>query len=201
MQRIAPWDIGYARESVESFWGPPCCLYSEIVAGLRMGADVLDAGCGDGRHSLMFARLGFSVTAVDISPRAVNKLNRVASEEGLKLTTILKDITSFRHDHKFDLILAHGLLHLLPLAVRPHLIDQFRQNTRNGGYNVAVVITSKIPLPRIACSYMNKPFNDGELRRQYDDWEILVDEAYSQPATPRIPYRRHFNRLVARCAT
>lgn len=201
MKQIAPWDRDYSHGGTESIWGPPCCLYTEIIARLPHGARVLDAGCGDGRHSLMFARLGFRVTAVDISPSAINKLNRISSQHSIKLTTILKDITSYRPDHEYDLILAHGLLHLLPTSERHRLIDRFKSSTRSGGFNVTVVITNKISLPIYTRSYFNAPFDDGELRRYYNDWDILIDEAYSKSGMRRIPYRRHFNRVVARCPT
>jgi len=199
MKQIAPWDRDYAEGGTESIWGPPCCLYTELIARLPHEARVLDAGCGDGRHSLMFARLGFRVTAVDISPNAINKLNRLSIKHAVKLTTVLKDITSYRPDHEYDLILAHGLLHLLPASGRKQLIDRFKRSTRAGGFNLVVVITNKISLPSYTSSFMNAPFSDGELRRYYNDWDILVDEAYSKSATRRIPYRRHFNRVVARC--
>lgn len=41
--------------------------------GLHEGARVLDAGAGDGRHSVALASLGFDVTAVDISQRLVER--------------------------------------------------------------------------------------------------------------------------------
>ena len=201
MKQLAPWDRDYSQGDAESIWGPPCRLYTEIIDRLPEGAQVLDAGCGDGRHSLMFARLGFKVTAVDISPNAINKLSRVASQQNIEMTTILEDITAFRPDHKYDLILAHGLLHLVHVSDRQQLIDRFKRSTRTGGYNFVVVITNKVSLPSYTKRYMDAPFNDGELRRYYNDWDILVDEAYSQSVIRRIPYRRHFNRMVARCTT
>ncbi len=199
MREGAPWDSDYSQSDTESIWGPPCCLYAEIIARLPQGARVLDAGCGDGRHSLMFARLGFCVTAVDISPRAINKLDRVATEQAIKLTTILEDITSFKLDHEYDLILAHGLLHLLTAFDARRLIDRFKRSTRTGGHNVVVVITNKVPLPRHTSQYMNELFDDGELRQYYNDWDILVDETYSRMETGLILYPRHFNRVVAKC--
>jgi len=193
----APWDEDYSRGGTESIC-PPCCLYTEIINRLPRGARVLDAGCGDGRHSILFARLGFRVTAVDISRNAVNKLNLVARQQAIRLTTVLEDITSFRLNHHYDLILAHGLLHLLPAFEGRQLIDRFKRRTITGGYNVMVVITNLVALPLSARAHMKAPFNDGELRRYYKDWDLIVDEAYSSPAG-RIPYPRHLNRVVARC--
>jgi SAM-dependent methyltransferase len=56
----------------------PELLY-DLVAELRLqpGAAVLDAGCGEGRHSLeLAARFGFCVTGVDPVPRHIEVANQ-----------------------------------------------------------------------------------------------------------------------------
>ncbi|MFO8030894.1 MAG: class I SAM-dependent methyltransferase [Cyclonatronaceae bacterium] len=54
------------------------------IAGLlppEQFPDVLDMGCGRGRHSLLLAEKGYSVTGVDLSPRAIHKARKRAAEE------------------------------------------------------------------------------------------------------------------------
>jgi SAM-dependent methyltransferase len=46
-------------------------LYSRFLPLLGDRAAILDAGCGSGRDSLAFAKLGYSVTAFDASPALV----------------------------------------------------------------------------------------------------------------------------------
>ncbi len=53
------------------------------IAGLLLPAqhpDVLDMGCGRGRHSLLLAKEGYRVTGVDLSPRAIETARRKAEE-------------------------------------------------------------------------------------------------------------------------
>lgn len=56
------------------------------------GASLLDACCGFGRHALGLARLGYSVTGIDISGEAVDGLSRSAAAEGLAVRAIRGDI-------------------------------------------------------------------------------------------------------------
>lgn len=42
------------------------CVLNDLV-----GKRVLDIGCGDGRNSILLAKLGASVTGIDISPRSI----------------------------------------------------------------------------------------------------------------------------------
>jgi SAM-dependent methyltransferase len=43
-------------------------LGAVVLAGVRAGADVLDAACGYGRHALVLGREGYRVTGIDRSP-------------------------------------------------------------------------------------------------------------------------------------
>jgi SAM-dependent methyltransferase len=43
----------------------------ERVAGLRKGDQMLDIGCGRGRHAISMARRGYVVTGLDLSARAI----------------------------------------------------------------------------------------------------------------------------------
>lgn len=45
--------------------------FLDSILGLKKGAKVLDVPCGTGRHSRIFARLGYQVTGLDISHACV----------------------------------------------------------------------------------------------------------------------------------
>ena len=49
--------------------------------------DILDLGCGRGRHSITLAELGYEVTGIDLSPEAIKKARSIASEKKLKNVT------------------------------------------------------------------------------------------------------------------
>ena len=45
---------------------------------------VVDVGCGRGRHSITLAERGYDVTGLDLSPQAIEKASRIASERELQ---------------------------------------------------------------------------------------------------------------------
>ena len=51
---------------------------------VQPGKNVLDVGCGPGRHSLEFARRGFDVVGIDVSAEFVDIARKQAESESLK---------------------------------------------------------------------------------------------------------------------
>ncbi len=66
------------------------------------GAEILDVGCGRGRHARVLARRGYRVTGIDLSARAVDTARRRAVEEGLEITFTQQDMRVTRCRACFD---------------------------------------------------------------------------------------------------
>lgn len=79
----------------------------ELIAkslNLKVNSSVLDMACGAGRHAVTFAKLGFKVTAVDLSQRLISEAKKSAKQEGVELDFILSDILEYETSKKFDLV-------------------------------------------------------------------------------------------------
>ena len=74
---------------------------------LPAGASVLDAGCGDGRHSVLLAQRGLTVTGVDISPRLLERARSAAISGGADVLYFEGDLRDSRSlpSGPFDLVL------------------------------------------------------------------------------------------------
>ena len=68
-------------------------------------AEILDAACGSGRHSILLARKGFRVTAFDLSEELLKVAKKNAADENLIIEFIEADIREFSIDKKFSLVL------------------------------------------------------------------------------------------------
>ncbi len=80
-------------------------------------SEVLDVACGIGTQSLGLAKLGYQVTASDLSPHEVERAKREAAVRGLTISFSVADMrTAFdQHAAQFDLIIAcdNAVPHLL----------------------------------------------------------------------------------------
>lgn len=64
---------------------------------------VLDLCCGPGRHAVEFARLGFAVTGVDLTPLLLQKGKELAQKEGLAVEWVQEDMRTFKRKNTYDL--------------------------------------------------------------------------------------------------
>lgn len=83
-------------------------LHNKFISYLPEGALVLDAGCGSGRDSLAFQKLGFAVEAFDASEALVKKASELTG-----MNVQLKQFHEVNEINKFDGIwTCASLLHL-----------------------------------------------------------------------------------------
>jgi len=146
------------------------------IAGLLPPGRALDVACGTGRHTLHLARLGWQVTAVDISPDNIRQL-RAAAEPGLAIDAIVADLEAHEftiEPNAYDLICDFYYL-------QRDLFAQIREGVRPGGaVAAAILLTGRFAL------------ESGELRTLFKGWKILY---YSEAKEPRPAAR-----LIARRA-
>jgi SAM-dependent methyltransferase len=108
------WDKQWASEAGRAPWLVPHAEVAAIAKQLReRGAkDVLDLGCGVGRHALFLAREGFAVEALDASAEALAFLETGAAKESLKISARSGGLASLPYaDRSFDYVLSWNVIY------------------------------------------------------------------------------------------
>lgn len=110
------WDYFWAEgdEEEKEFWEKPDPAVLEIIDRCppKSYSRVLDLGCGIGRHSLVFAREGYEVTAVDSSKMAISHVQERARLSGLKVETIYGDYkTPLFQEGSFDIVVCYNVVY------------------------------------------------------------------------------------------
>lgn len=111
--QVNSWDSFWKNESDIDYWLEPDPVVVRLVEKLVKAKvrDVLDLGCGVGRHALCLAQAGFTVTAVDISESAVAVLRkRVGDNKGVRIISGAYSGELFV-DNSFDLVLSWNVLY------------------------------------------------------------------------------------------
>lgn len=78
-----------------------------IINSLNLSGSerILDLACGFGRHSLEFAKRGFSVTGVDITKDYIEYASKQSKMQNLNAEFICSDIRDVSFENEFDVVL------------------------------------------------------------------------------------------------
>ncbi len=95
---------------------------------------VLDLGCGNGRHVVMFARQGFQVSGIDISERAIEWAAGWCRREGLSCDLRVGDIAQLPYaDASFDVVVTHGVLDHVRIEQAQQAVSEVHRALKPGG--------------------------------------------------------------------
>ncbi|WP_330172971.1 class I SAM-dependent methyltransferase [Streptomyces sp. NBC_01498] len=132
------------RVSEDAYWESGRAQADMLATVIPAGAKVLDFGCGDGRVAIPMAGLGFEVTAVDSSPRMLDRL----AERATELTTVQADadgIAKHLGRRRVDAVYCLAVLIHHSYADCLHIIERLRAATKLGGILVLDWPTSETP--------------------------------------------------------
>lgn len=103
---------------------------------LKKEVNILDFGCGHGRWTLPLLRQGHRVTAVDISQKSLEVLERRAKREGLekKLKVVKSNFEKEEYDNLFDGALCLSVLSHLDPDKKEKIFADVVNAVKKGGF-------------------------------------------------------------------
>ncbi len=96
--------------------------------------DGLDIGCGGGWFTRAFARAGYAMTGLDISPEMLDFAQATALKEGLRGEYLLGDICKFRSPKKYDFATAiNDCINYIPKSKLDTALKKVYSALKKGG--------------------------------------------------------------------
>lgn len=134
MPKAHPWELAW-REARWAETSPPLPAVVDFAEDLkRRGVRrVLDLGCGAGRHSILLAKTGFQVVALDVSETALEILDRrLKSSSNMSVTLVRHDMWDLPFmDGYFDAVICINVLHHGKLAEIKQAVREVHRVMRN----------------------------------------------------------------------
>jgi SAM-dependent methyltransferase len=145
------------------------------------GNTVLDLCCGPGRHSVVLAKKGLQVTAVDRTSFFLEKAKEQARAENVEIEWVLEDMRNFVRPNTYDLILnmftSFGYFDDKQDDVK--VLNHIYQSLKSGGACLLEMMSKEI-LARKFQSTISQKLLDGSLIVQrhevFDEWSRIRNE-------------------------
>ncbi len=148
--------------------GPPSPIFVDFFDMFdQKTLRVLDVGCGQGRDALFIARCGHSVLGVDISANGIRDLNAAATKENLAAEGIVADVSTYRPDGIFDVILIDRTLHMLPKSTQLAVLETLLDHVATTGWMLIADEAANIPDFQAVISAHNADWQPKPVKRGY----------------------------------
>ncbi|HET7731966.1 MAG TPA: methyltransferase domain-containing protein [Usitatibacter sp.] len=145
---------------------------------------VLDYGCGLGNLSIIAARQGCTVIALDGSHAAIEHLRAVAATDGLQIRAHEEDLRTYEVGEDFDTVVCVGLLMFFDCPTAFRQLSLLQARVRPGGTLVVNVLTEGTTYMDMFSPEGHCLFKPGDLRERFAGWEML-GYARQEFAAPR----------------
>src|SRR6266566_6396534 len=154
--------------------------------------EALDLGCGEGRNSLLLARYGYHVHAVDSSSQGIQKLEKYAHSQGLDtINGEVADVRTVQPTANFyDAIVAVTILDHITEEEGKKVAESIIDALRPGGFVFIEAFTVHDPAANTArnenetisetASFVRHYFDEGELAKWFSKLETLKYEEFTK---------------------
>ncbi|HNT86379.1 MAG TPA: class I SAM-dependent methyltransferase [Candidatus Hydrogenedentes bacterium] len=146
------------------------------LSSVTPGGVVLDVGCGEGRHAIAAARLGFRVIGIDYEPLALRRARRFAKANRIKeIAFRVADVLDLPFPNaSYDVVLDYGCLHHQKKTDWPRYRGSILRVLKPRGYYVLSVFSPRFRLFQgatrswhIAYGAYRRCFAQEEIRKQF----------------------------------
>jgi 2-polyprenyl-3-methyl-5-hydroxy-6-metoxy-1,4-benzoquinol methylase len=132
MSDFAHWEQRYTRPDY-LFGTAPNAFLAAQAHRLARGARALAIADGEGRNGIWLAEQGLDVTAVDFSPTALDKAQRLAADRGVSVDFVQADLGAWAWPQgEFDVVVAIFIQFATP-ALREKIFGGMKQALKPGG--------------------------------------------------------------------
>jgi tellurite methyltransferase len=154
----------------------------ERLAVTYLQGEVLDLGCGLGNLAIEAAHRGCSVTAIDASPTAIERIRTDAESGHLAIEAIQADLGAFSIERDYDTAVCIGLLMFFPQSRALALLDEIQNHVRQGGVAIVNVLIQGTTFMGMFTPESYYLFGREELSERFSGWSVGLHQFDDFPA-------------------
>ena len=153
------------------------CDFIESEIGFDKNINVLDIGCGTGRHSIELTKRGYNVTGVDLSEAQLKRAAEKARLENLKINFLKHDARELPFENEFDLaiMLCEGSFSLMETdEMNFRILQGAHRALKNNGKLIFTTLNGLFPLFHSVKDFFAKNSESGDAKYGNNTFDLMT---------------------------
>ena len=141
------------------------CDFIEAEIGHDKSIQILDIGCGTGRHTIELTERGYTVRGVDLSQAQINRAMEKSKARGLRIDFSVADSRSLAFDAEFDLVImiCEGGFPLMETdEMNYQILNNAAKALRSNGKLIFTTLNGLFPLFHSVKDFINSGAEKGQ---------------------------------------
>ncbi len=153
------------------------CDFVEKEINFNKQTQILDIGCGTGRHAIELSKRGYKVTGIDLSDSMLKSAKKNALNENLNIDFQKQDARALTFNNEFDLaiMLCEGAF---PLMETDEMNFQILQNASNAlkerGKLIFTTLNGLFPLFHSVKDFLENSAKDGNATYDNNSFDLMT---------------------------
>ncbi|HZW38335.1 MAG TPA: class I SAM-dependent methyltransferase [Ignavibacteriaceae bacterium] len=159
------------------------CDFIEKEINCNKNINILDIGCGTGRHSIELAKRGYKVTGVDLSQAQLKRAKENASNAGVNVNFQIQDARNLPFKNEFDLaiMLCEGGFSLMETDEMNFQILQSASNAlKDKGKFIFTTLNGLFPLFHSVNDFYKNNTKEGNSTSESLSFDIMTFRDYNK---------------------
>jgi 2-polyprenyl-3-methyl-5-hydroxy-6-metoxy-1,4-benzoquinol methylase len=158
------------------------CDFIEKEIEYDKSAQILDIGCGTGRHSIELAKRGYTVVGIDLSESQLKRAKEKASEQKLQIVFQKHDARNLPFLHEFNLVImiCEGAF---PLMETDEMNFKILQNAANAllpkGKLIFTTLNGLFPLYHCVKDFLDSKTKEGNAKCESLSFDLITFREHS----------------------
>ena len=153
------------------------CNFIEKEINSDKSLNILDVGCGTGRHSIELTQRGYSVTGVDLSEAQLNQARQKAKDLNLKIDFQKQDARKLPFVNEFDvaIMLCEGGFSLMETDEMNYaILENVTKALKDNGKFIFTTLNGLFPLYHSVDAICDSPDSEGVTSYKSNTFDLLT---------------------------
>jgi len=153
------------------------CDFLEEEFRHNKSLEILDVGCGTGRHAIELAKRGYKITGVDLSESQLARAREKAQEANLDISFLKQDARNLPFENEFDavIMLCEGGFSLMETdEMNYEILQQATKSLKSNGLFIFTTLNGLFPLHHSTEEFGKEHSNDGNANYTKNTFDLMT---------------------------